>query len=533
MSDMKNIFLAGIMTGCALLAACTKLDVKVESEYTRDNFPTTADAFIAASGPIYTQLSSLYAVDYWRLQELSTEEAIIPARDGNYDDGGQYRFLHKHTWTKDHPTVKSVWQWAFGGVNTCNRILALFEKAPDSDSKPLAMAEARAMRALYYFYLMDLYGKVPIITTFGSAAPPEQSTREAVFAFIEKELKEVLPLLRAETGQVTYSKPTKWFAFALLEKMYLNAAVYTGKPMYAETVAMADSVQEGGKYSLDDDYISLFTPDNGPQVRETIFAIPYDANVIKGNQFARFGLHPNLVAKYSLPFRPSIAMSTIASFYDKFNLPGDVRNTTWLEGKQFNSDGSPILISTTNKGLDNNYSGPEPEKKIDWQLTFSKELKLRVDSSMDLGNDELAKAAGVRSIKYYPDKNTDPSERNSNNDVPVLRLADVLLMKAEAILRGAAATSVKGELQTPDVLVNKIRTRAKAPQVSGITLDGLLEERARELAWEAWRRNDLIRFGKFESAWGFKTDANTFHRVYPIPIDELTLNPKLVQNQGY
>jgi hypothetical protein len=151
------------------------------------------------------------------------------------------------------------------------------------------MAEAKAMRALYYFYLMDLYGKVPIITDFGSARPPEQSSREEVFAFIEKELKDVLPLLRTETEQATYSKPTKWFAFALL------------------------------------------------------------------------------------------------------------------------------------------------------------------DSSMDLGNDELVKAAGVRSIKYYPDKNTDPSERNSNNDVPVLRLADVLLMKAEAILRGAAATSVKGELQTPDL----------------------------------------------------------------------------------
>jgi hypothetical protein len=88
-------------------------------------------------------------------------------------------------------------------------------------------------------------------------------------------------------------------------------------------------------------------------------------------------------------------------------------------------------------------------------------------------------------------------------------------------------------LQTPDVLVNKIRTRAHAPLVSGVTLDELLEERAREFAWEAWRRNDLIRFGKFESAWGFKTDGNINHRVYPIPANELTLNPKLQQNLGY
>lgn len=530
---MKNIFITGIAISFTLLSACTKLDVNVESEYVKENFPTTPDGFIAASGPIYTQLSGGYAVDYWRMQELSTDEAIIPARGGNYVDGGQYAQLHRHSWTKDHPTVKNVWSWAFGGVNTCNRILALFEKAPNSDSKPQAMAEARAMRALYYFYLMDLYGKVPIITTFGNPTPPEQSTREAVFNFIEKELKDVLPLLRRERGQITYSKPTAWFAFTLLEKMYLNSMVYTGKPRYNEVVAMADSILTNGKYVLDDNYASIFMPDNGPAITETIFAIPYDGYVIKGNQFSRFGLHPNLVAKYSLPFRPSIAMSTIGSFYDKFNLTGDVRNNTWLEGPQFNPDGAPILITTTNKGLNDKYTGSEPTKEIKWQLTFSKTMTLRVDTTMDIGNDELAKASGVRSIKYYPDKNTEPSERNSNNDVPVFRLADVLLMKAEAILRGASPTAVKGELQDADVLVNKIRTRARAPLVSGINLSGLLEERAREMAWEAWRRNDMIRFGVFEGAWGFKADANTLHRIYPIPVDEITLNPKLIQNPGY
>ncbi|SEW26455.1 RagB/SusD family nutrient uptake outer membrane protein [Chitinophaga arvensicola] len=530
---MKNIYLTGIAIGFTLLSACTKLDVKVESEYVKENFPTTADGFNAASGPIYTQLSGGYAVDYWRMQELSTDEAIIPARGGNYVDGGQYAQLHRHNWTPDHPTVKSVWRWAFGGVSTCNRILLLFEKAPESSSKKLAVAEGRAMRALYYFYLMDLYGKVPIVTTFGDPTPPEQSSREQVFNFIEKELKEVIPSLRTEVAQVTYSKPTKWFAFTLLTKMYLNSVVYTGKPRFAETVAMADSVLVSKKYSLDDSFTSIFMPDNGPQIKETIFAIPYDGNVIKGNQFSRFGLHTSLVVKFSLPFRPSIAMSTIGSFYDKFNLAGDVRNTTWLEGPQVNPDGSPIMISTTNKGLNDRYTGSEPEKKINWQLSFSKEMVLRDVPSMDIGNDELAKAAGVRSIKYYPDKNTEPSERNSNNDVPVFRLADVMLMKAEAILRGAAATAVNGELQTPDVLVNKIRTRAHAPQISNTTENDLLEERARELAWETWRRNDLIRFKQFENSWGFKSDANVLHQIYPIPFEEITLNPKLQQNPGY
>ena len=117
--------------------------------------------------------------------------------------------------------------------------------------------------------------------------------------------------------------------------------------------------------------------------------------------------------------------------------------------------------------------------------------------------------------------------------MPVFRLADVLLMKAEAILRGANATLVGGELQTPVVLVNQVRARVNAPLITSINLDELLEERARELAWEGWRRNDLIRFGKFEQPWGFKTDSDLNKRIYPIPATERSLNPNLTQNPGY
>ncbi|ATL47100.1 RagB/SusD family nutrient uptake outer membrane protein [Chitinophaga caeni] len=530
---MKKFLIAGALSAIIMCSACTDLDVTVESEYTNENFPTTEEGFIAASGPIYSQLATKYAIDYWRLQELSTDEAIIPARDGNYDDGGQYRFLHLHTYTKDHPTVRSVWQWGFGGINACNRIYKLFEQAPESESKPKALAEIRAMRALYYFFMMDLFANIPLMTDFNATVLPEQKSRAEIFAFIETELKAALPLLSTQTGQITYSRPTKWFAFALLQKLYLNAEVYIGQNRYQESVAMADSILVGNRFSLSADYVSIFAPDNGPQILETIFAIPYDANVIQGCMFARFGLHTGLQEKYSLPFRPSIALSTIQLFYEKFNLPNDVRNSTWLAGKQYNFDGTPIMIKTTNKGLDDTYNGPDPSAEIEWQLEFTPAMPLKKVETMDVGNDELGKARGVRSIKYYPDKNTHPTTRNSNNDVPVFRLADVLLMKAEAILRGANATSVNGELQTADVLVNKIRSRAKTDPVNNIGLNELLEERAREMAWEAWRRNDLIRFGAYEASWGFKTDADPDKRIYPIPATEITLNGNLDQNDGY
>lgn len=532
MNTMKKQYILAALV-LAFTTSCTKLDVPIESELTPDNFPDSPESFIAATGPVYTRFRTNYAVDYWRMQELSSEEAIIPARNGNYDDGGQYRMLHKHTWTPDHPTVKVVWEWGFGGIQTCNRIINMFEQTEDSDARNQTIAEMRAMRALFYFYMMDLYGNVPLFTSFGTAEQPATSARTEVFNYIEAELLEIIPNLSTEKGTLTYGRPTRWLAYVLLQKLYLNAEYYTGTPRYRESIIYGDKLMTESDFSLVSDFISLFLPTNGPN-SETIFAVPYDANVAEGNQFSRFGLHTSLQAKYELPFRPSIALSTIADFYKIFNLPDDKRNETWLAGKQFNFDGTPIMISTTNSGLDATYSGPNPSQAIQWQLDFTPEMPLRSEATMDVGNDQLGQARGVRSIKFYPDKDTHPSTRHSNNDVPVFRLADVYLMKAEAILRGAAATAINGEMQTADVLVNKIRARVGAPPMSGVTLDALLTERGREFAWEAWRRNDLIRFGKFEGAWGFNPGGQpATYRIYPVPTAELSLNTKLVQNPGY
>jgi starch-binding outer membrane protein, SusD/RagB family len=515
-----------------LLASCTKLDVEVESELTPANFPATQEQFIAATGPLYAQLSAAYAVPYWRLQELSTDAAIIPARAGNWDDGGQYRFLHKHTWNADHPIVRTVWEWGFGGINTANRILETFESAPAGRSKTESVAQVRTMRALFYFFMMDNFGNVPIIQKFGNTELPSTAPRTEVFNFVESELKAVIPDLSTATGASTYGRPNKYLAFAFLEKMYLNAEYYIGKPMYNEAVAMADSIIASNKFTLTTNYASIFAPDNGSGVQETMFAAVYDANLIKGNQMTRFAMHYALQQKFNIPFTPSSSMMTLPEYYNKFNLSGDIRNNQWLVGKQYNNDGSPVIINTTNVGLNSAYTGANPSGKVAWHLEIFPNLVLENEASMDIGNDILSQAYGVRSIKFYPDSHAS-TDRNQNNDMPVFRYADVLLMKAEAILRGATATTIGGELQTPVVLVNKIRARANAPQVTSIDLPALLEERAREFAWEGWRRNDLIRFGQFEQPWGFKTNNEAYRRIYPIPATERSLNPKLAQNQGY
>src|SRR5882757_6756453 len=120
-----NYLIATILAAMIGFSACRKLDVAVESQYVSNNFPVSASDFTAVMSSMYSNLSSSFAVTYWRMQELSTDEAILPARDGNFDDGGQYRQLHYHSWTFDHPNVSGVWQWGFGGINTCNRIITV------------------------------------------------------------------------------------------------------------------------------------------------------------------------------------------------------------------------------------------------------------------------------------------------------------------------------------------------------------------------------------------------------------------------
>lgn len=530
LENMKKIFSLMLAVLFITASSCNDLDVDVESQYVKENFPVTEADYSSLLGTMYSNLSSNFAISYWRMQELSTDAAIIPARDGNFDDGGQFRQLHYHTWTFDHPNVRSIWEWGFGGINNCNRLLNLVkESAASETSKTNTIAEIRAMRALYYFFMMDLYGNVPVIDVFPVGSLPATQQRGKVFQFIESELLAIVQQLPAKTdanATLYYGRPTKGLAFALLAKMYLNAGVYTGAARYPETVAMADSVLKNTNYTLDARYADIFAPANGPQIKETIFAVPYDQQ-IPGNQFTRFGFFAYLATAYGFNVGLSIAMSTTPEYYNRFNLKGDFRTTTWLVGPQFvpDANGQPTTQPVFYPGTTT-------------QIVITPDLTLKPPKPMDLGNTIADQSKGVRSIKYYPDRNIIQATRLNGNDVPVLRLADIMLMKAEAILRGAAATTVRGELQTPLVLVNRIRARVGAELAVSVDLPGLLDERTRELSWEGWRRNDLIRYGLFETEYPLPNDVLTMNkdvtrRLYPIPATERSLNPNLQQNPGY
>jgi len=555
---MKKIFfgLFTMVMAALFFTACQKVDVPVTAEITPDAFPRTPAQYVAAEGPIYIALRSDYAGSYWFTQSCSTDEAVLPNFGPNWIDGNKYLELHRHTWTKDNAWVNSAWVYLANIIGTANQTISIFKQAPASAAKSTSIAELKTMRALAYYWMMDMYGGVPLDTLYGSKTPHTNATRTQVFNFVESEVKSSIPYLQTSVSKATYGKPTIYMAYALLAKMYLNAEVYTGTPRYNDCIAACDQVINSGLYSLEpmSTYLQMFYPTNGPGTKEFIFAIPYDASTTDGNMFfARYDLNRNLGIRYlysgSTPGsytdpimnlntgngltnnKPSGPRMTTSEFYANFNDPNDVRNKQWLTGPQYWQDGTPIMVSTTKKGYDQLYTG------ADGPYTYALNLSPLTDNSsrfgptsFDLGNDEIAWNIGYRNIKFYPDY-TNTISRNQNNDVPIFRYSDIILMKAEAILRGGAPTLGATAL----TLVNQLRAnRTTAPALTSVSLMDIYAERSREFAWEASHRIDMIRFGQYENTWGLgKTNTETYRRIFPIPAVALQTNSSLVQNPGY
>jgi starch-binding outer membrane protein, SusD/RagB family len=359
-----------------------------------------------------------------------------------------------------------------------------------------------------------------------------------------------LPDLSEVNDITTYGMPTKWMAHALLAKMYLNAEVYTGTAKLNDCIAACDAIISSGKFSLASiaNYLVMFYPTNGPTApgskEEFIFALPFDATSSNSFPFrsvnikARYDV-PRSMSKvaagagynyFNVPYNTSGPTTTLPEYYAYFNDANDVRNKQWLTGLQFQKDGvTPIMITTTNKGYDQFYNGPSPNAPYTFQLDLKPTITLRQSAaSFDVGNDEIAWTTGYRNIKFYPDATS--TSRNQNNDQAIFRYSDIILMKAEAIQRGGTATSGHTALS----LVNLLRvSRTTSAPLGSVTLDNIYAERTREFAWEGWRRNDMIRFGKYEGTWGFKTNAETYRRIFPIPTNAFALNPALKQNPGY
>lgn len=516
----------------ALAASCTDLEVDIKSQYT--SFPESEIAAEAKTADVYFAMRGPLARDYHHAQTLSSDEAVGLSLSGDYYDNGRYAHMALHSWTPDDANI-GFFESLTSGITKCNK--AIIELGGEEAA---VTAPVRAVRAYYLWVLMENYGDVPILNRLLEENEAiDRSPRPEVARYIESELLAVRDLLPTNVDASTYGKPTRYMAEALLAKLYLNWAVYTSADVATYTptmnneklkdvVTMCDAIIASGIFDLSDPYLQKFYPENGPHIKDFIYVMPYDRQSQQGMTYARFWTHRagnNVFYGVNLPNSVGGNFAYNPEFADKFSLEGDERNETILRGPLYVRDPATYKATSTPWIVNGEH------------VTLSREIELLDYATLDVGNDLKGRSQGYRSIKFYMDlKTTKDQARSQSNDVPIFRYADVLLMKAEAILRGANAT--QGD--TPASLMNQIRSYVHAPQFTGDpTLEDLLDERAREFVDESWRRNDLIRFGKFEDDWGFKHVVNPnaktqkFRRIFPIPTYVLNTNTNWNQNNGY
>lgn len=558
---MKNISkgLLLLVTTAITAASCHKIDVPINTELTPETFPQTESQYNSVKGPVYIQLRNDYGTGYFFMQSQTSDESVLPTYGSDWLDGNRYLDLHRHTWNKDHSTVNGEWSYLTNLIGTVNQTIYILNQSPESSAKTTSISEMRTVRAYAYFMMVDIFGNVPLDTVYPSTVLNPTTARAKVFEYAESELKASIPTLPTAAGAGTYGKPTRYMAYSILAKMYLNAEVYTGTQRWNDCIAACDTIMNAGggsQYGLESraNYLQMFYPTNGPSAKEFIYAIPSDASVTTGNMFyARYDLNRNLGIRYlysgSTPGsivnpimngstggglinnKPSGPRCTTDEFFALFNDPNDIRNKQWLSGQQYWQDGTPIQVKTTNLGYNQFYAGADPGAAYTYPLVLSPlGVSRNGAASFDLGKDEIAWNTGVRNIKFYPDY-TNTISRNQNNDVPVFRYSDIVLTKAEAILRGGTPTAGHTALS----LVNLLRAqRSTSLAWTTLSLEDLYGERSRELAWEMWHRNDMIRFGHFEDSYGLaKTNKDVYRRLFPIPTVALTTNPNLTQNPGY
>ena len=444
------------------------------------------------------------------LQTFGSDEAMIPLRGGDWYDGGLWLAMYKHSWTAGHDLMKNSWLYLYKVITLCNRSLETLKTYKDlagEDNYTNWTAEVRALRAMYYWYLIDLFGDVPLVTNSSvSMNEVKRETRAKVFKFCEDELLAVVNFLPDENSTREgdyYGRITRHVAFFILAKMMLQSKVYTGEPRWSDCISYCNELEFLG-YCLEPAYRLNFIVYN-QYSKENIFTIPMDKNLFSNQQQNIIrSLHYRHAAAYGYNGEngPCATLNTLKVF----GYPDDI-DPRFIDCYHFSyiydPDGEPITDRT---GKPMRY---EPEKV-----------------QLDLSGSPYVETAGARMYKYEFDKNAIKDGKLVDNDIVLFRYADVLLMRAEAKVR-------LGQDGSADL--NAVRLRAGA-EVRECTLDNILDERLLELCWEGWRRPDLIRFDKYKSLYEGpdaidESDGHT--TVFPIPSDVRALNKNLTQNPGY
>lgn len=573
---IKGLIISGLLAG----TACTDLDTDLNTKY--PVFPNNPIAVEGEFNGCYRFLHGWFGRDFGEGVINQGDEVMgCCFGSGNYYDDGRYTDASIHSLHLDNWRTKAGMEGAMSGITYTNNKIAAYGGPTFND--PI-VAPLRAIRAYYHFWMMDIYGDFPIMDhVLDEGEVLNRSPRADVARFIERELLEILNqegALSKANDITTYGKPNYWMAAALLAKVYLNWGVYTNdittvtgntpNEKLNDCVYWCDQIIQSGIFEVGFGYRKKFFPDNGVHIKDFIYALDVDP-ASKGDGtttwYRWFGFKKDgMCYPYALGWKNemSLAGQTVLTkeAVDRFNLPGDERNIMILQGPQYAFDLSynptdvPVMVCK-------NVSQPDQNN---FQLNFRAEFDFDDGSIYSLG-DEASPAfngtnlkngtallniqKGARCFKYPP-RAEDYTlwNRQQANDGPIFRFADILLTKAECIMRGAQATL--GD--TPMSLFNEVRRCSSAPELTANpTMQELLDERSREFILEPWRRNDLIRFGKFEDDWGEKNrykvwdnaEHTQFHwvdrpgakdpnrRLMPLHRDILNTNTNWSQNPGY
>ena len=469
------------------------------------------------------------------LNTFTTDEAIMPTRGGDWYDGGFWQGLYLHRWGVNNEAIYATWEYLYRTVILCNgsleRIQDFAEKHPEENVAD-CVAEVRALRAMFYYYIMDLFGSVPLI----EKSDPEvedivQEKRSKVFNFIVKELTESSSFLSKERSNqpgVYYGRMTQPVVWFLLAKLALNAEVYTdddwtdgsrpdGKSIFFEVEGQrlnawqtvnyyCEKITAAG-YTLEKDYTANFAVFNESS-EENIFVIPM-SKTLYTNQFIYLfrSRHYNHAKAYGLSGEngSSATKEVLETFgYDTPQV--DARfDYCYFAGPVKDLEGNQILLD----------DGVTPLVYEPWNV------------ALDVSGKPYEKTAGARMKKYEVDKTGLKDGKLLDNDIVLFRYADVLLMQSEAKVRNG---------ENGDAELNLVRSRVgMAPRTA--TLENLLDERMMELAWEGWRRQDMIRFGVFTRSYSCRPqlpgEENGYTTVFPIPEKVIDMNPQLHQHKGY
>jgi len=547
MKNITKIFKITILAlPFVLMGSCTNLDENIYDRLVSNNFYNNKNEVLSAVLRPYTHANAWVTPGqdgWWRLNELSADQLAWPVKGRHGQDGGRWIRLHYHQWTPDDDFVWGAWRLMWWGLGLCTDPIENLEKLDivsmgvTQEEKDAFIAELKLLRAFHYLKLMDLYGNIPIVTKVGEPLSPPTQPRAEVFNFIEKEIKDNIdkaPVLSSSMlGRMSQAG-----GYAMLVELYLNAEAWTGTPRWDECIAAADKLISGaaggmnGSASLDPNITDTYKPENHLS-KEILFSIAYEFQKATFQpQWPGDFFHFNQRDIYGGARNGNDGVVVIPGVYTTFK-DTDMRKREWLlEGPQmrFDDPTKPVL-----GGSGNEYAN-EPLVFVD-NIRQNKKLEPGQDpntlpSDMTLGEEN----SGVRFNKYKLGASTDPSYNST--DWSIYRLTWIYFAKAEALIRknGGAATPEAVDL------INATKKRAfsdtdwpaEAYTVATLTLDELLAERGREFIFEGFRRQDLIRFGKFNTAsWWDHQPSPATTSLFPIPRRQVSLNENLDQNPGY